>query len=161
MRSQPAVLNLEILLVSRESLRAFAATPLIVSAPIRASARNASSSALYAQLCAAATALIFSVTRALDFQEDISADRGLLARAKSMQKGDKMSTEEYGALRRKVGGTKGGFFGESVDVKGKYVEAGYVDAESELVGDLAYAPFLGLVVFAVLATTVWVAAQVP
>jgi len=107
------------------------------------------------------SAAIFSVTRALDFQEDISADRGLLARAKSMQKGDKMSTEEYGALRRKVGGTKGGFFGESVDVKGKYVEAGYVDAESELVGDLAYAPFLGLVVFAVLATTVWVAAQVP
>lgn len=107
------------------------------------------------------SAAIFSVTRALDFQEDISADRGLLARAKSMQKGDKMSKEEYGALRRKVGGTKGGFFGESVDVKGKYVEAGYVDAESELVGDLAYAPFLGLVVFAVLATTVWVAAQVP
>ena len=104
------------------------------------------------------SAALFSVTRALDFQEDISADRGLLARAKSMKKGDKMSTEEYGALRRKVGGTKGGFFGESVDVKGKYVEAGYVDQEGT---DLAYAPFLGLVVFAVIATTVWVAVQVP
>lgn len=69
-----------------------------------------------------------------------------------------MFTEEYGALRRKVGGTKGGFFGESVDVKGKYVEVGYVDVELEFVGDLVYVLFLGLVVFVVFVITVWVAA---
>ena len=52
---------------------------------------------------------LFKVTRALDFQEDIAADRGLLRDAKRMRKGESMSTEQYGALRRKVGGTKGGF----------------------------------------------------
>ena len=68
---------------------------------------------------------LFKVTRALDFQEDIAADRGLLSAAKRMRKGESMSTEQYGALRRKVGGTKGGFFGESVDVKGEYTDSGW------------------------------------
>lgn len=66
------------------------------------------------------------VTGALDFQEDIKEDRGLLRDAGRMKKGDKMSREQYGALRRKVGGTGGGFFGETVEAKGAYVEKGYV-----------------------------------
>lgn len=103
---------------------------------------------------------IFSVTRALDFQEDIKADRGLLKAASRMQKGDKMSTEQYGALRRKVGGTKSGFFGESVDVEGTYVDRGYVDVDN-VDADVTAKGFLAFVVVAVLATTVWVASQVP
>eukprot|EP00746_Dinoflagellata_sp_MGD_P160855 gnl/MRDRNA2_/MRDRNA2_87788_c0_seq1.p1 gnl/MRDRNA2_/MRDRNA2_87788_c0~~gnl/MRDRNA2_/MRDRNA2_87788_c0_seq1.p1 ORF type:complete len:327 (-),score=54.04 gnl/MRDRNA2_/MRDRNA2_87788_c0_seq1:277-1200(-) len=67
-----------------------------------------------------------SIVGALDFQEDIKEDRGLLKNAARMKKGDKMSREEYGALRRKVGGTGGGFFGETVEAKGAYVEKGYV-----------------------------------
>ena len=59
-------------------------------------------------------------------QEDIEADRSLLKQARNMKKGDKMSRDQYNALWRKVGGTKGGFFGESVEVKGKYIERGYV-----------------------------------
>ena len=103
---------------------------------------------------------LFSVTRALDFQEDIKEDRGLLRAAGRMQKGDKMSTEQYGALRRKVGGTKSGFFGESVDVEGSYVDSGYVDID-DVDGDVTAKGFLALVVVGVLATTVWVASQVP
>ena len=106
------------------------------------------------------SAALWKVTRALDFQEDIESDRGLLRAAKSMKKGDKMSTEQYGALRRKVGGTKSGFFGESVDVKGKYTDRGYVD-EDEVGTSVLGQGFLGAVVVAVLATTVWVALQVP
>jgi len=60
---------------------------------------------------------LWKVTSALDFQEDIVADRGLLASAKNMRKGEKMDRAQYGALKRKVGGSKSGFFGESVDVK--------------------------------------------
>ena len=60
---------------------------------------------------------MWKVTSALDFQEDIEADRGLLSAAKNMKKGEKMDRAQYGALRRKVGGSKSGFFGESVDVK--------------------------------------------
>ena len=149
---------------------------------------------------------VWKVTSALDFQEDIEADRGLLRAAKNMKKGDKMDRAQYGALRRKVGGSKSGFFGESVDVKvralerslvarriprrrrararlllfslsrahrisnatfsfaraqGKYTDAGYVDQEDDGVPQFAYGSFLGVVVVAVLATTVWVASQVP
>jgi len=103
---------------------------------------------------------LFSVTRALDFQEDIKEDRGLLRAASRMQKGDKMTTEQYGAIRRKVGGTKSGFFGESVDVEGSYVDSGYVDID-DVDGDVTAKGFLALVVVGVLATTVWVASQVP
>ena len=60
---------------------------------------------------------LWKVTSALDFQEDIEADRGLLSAAKNMKKGEKMDRAQYGALRRKVGGSKSGFFGETVDVK--------------------------------------------
>jgi hypothetical protein len=53
---------------------------------------------------------MFNALSAVNFEEDIEADRGLLAQAKRMGKGDKMSREQYGALQRKVGGTKGGLF---------------------------------------------------
>lgn len=42
-------------------------------------------------------------TQALDFQEDIAADQGLLAKARRLRKGDKMSRDEYNAVQRKVG----------------------------------------------------------
>lgn len=103
---------------------------------------------------------LFQVARALDFQEDIAADRGLLKAARSMKKGESMSQEQYGALRRKVGGTKGGFFGESVDVEGKYVDRGYVDVD-QVGTDVLGAPFLAAVLVGVLGTTIWVALQVP
>lgn len=67
------------------------------------------------------------VTGALDFQENIKEDRGLLASASQLRRGEKMSREESGALQRKVGGTKGGFFGEVVEPEGDYVDKGYVD----------------------------------
>jgi hypothetical protein len=105
---------------------------------------------------------LFKVTRALDFQEDIAADRGLLSAAKRMRKGESMSTEQYGALRRKVGGTKGGFFGESVDVKGEYTDSGWTKRDEDTTtSDVAYAPLLGLVLAGVVATLVLVVQQVP
>ena len=103
---------------------------------------------------------LFSVARALDFQEDIESDRGLLNAARRMRNGDKMSTEQYGALRRKVGGTKGGFFGENVDVVGEYTDKGYVDKD-DIGTDIVGAPFLAAVLLGVLGTTIWVAVQVP
>ena len=105
---------------------------------------------------------LFKVTRALDFQEDIEADRGLLRDAKRMRKGESMSTEQYGALRRKVGGTKGGFFGESVDVTGKYRDSGWTKTnEDTTTSDQSFAPLLGVVLVGVIATLVLVAQQVP
>jgi len=105
---------------------------------------------------------LFKVTRALDFQEDIEADRGLLRDAKRMRKGESMSTEQYGALRRKVGGTKGGFFGESVDVTGKYRDSGWTKTnEDTTTSDQSFAPLLGVVLIGVIATLVLVAQQVP
>mmetsp|Transcript_19812 Transcript_19812/g.33286 ORF Transcript_19812/g.33286 Transcript_19812/m.33286 type:complete len:172 (+) Transcript_19812:116-631(+) len=67
-----------------------------------------------------------SLLGALDFQEDIKADRGLLSKAKKLKKGEKMSRESYNAVQRKVSGTSGGFFGEQVELKGKYADKGYV-----------------------------------
>eukprot|EP00747_Dinoflagellata_sp_TGD_P136053 gnl/TRDRNA2_/TRDRNA2_175511_c0_seq2.p1 gnl/TRDRNA2_/TRDRNA2_175511_c0~~gnl/TRDRNA2_/TRDRNA2_175511_c0_seq2.p1 ORF type:complete len:305 (+),score=39.92 gnl/TRDRNA2_/TRDRNA2_175511_c0_seq2:71-985(+) len=74
--------------------------------------------------------LFNQITGALDFQENIKEDRGLLDGARNMRKGEKMSREQYGAVRRKIGGTSGGFFGETVEAEGKYLEKGYV-AEDE------------------------------
>ena len=53
-----------------------------------------------------------------------------------------MSDASAAALRRKVGGTKSGFFGETVDVKGKYVEQGYVSSKGT---EVAYLPFIVIV----------------
>ena len=86
-----------------------------------------------------AHALAPAARAALDFQEDIKADKAALAAAKKLKGGQRMSVESASALRRKVGGTKSGFFGESIDVKGKYVEKGYVSSKQE---DIPYLPFL-------------------
>lgn len=82
---------------------------------------------------------VFSqVVGALDFQENIKADRGLLKGASQLKKGEKMTDEQYGAVRRKIGGTKGGFFGETVEAKGAYVDKGYVPDDQ---GDGANKPW--------------------
>jgi hypothetical protein len=86
-----------------------------------------------------AHALAPAARAALDFQEDIKADKAALAAAKKLKGGQRMSDESASALRRKVGGTKSGFFGESIDVKGKYVEKVYVSSKQE---DIPYLPFL-------------------
>ena len=66
------------------------------------------------------------VIGALDFQEDIAEDRDLIKSLRNLGRGEKMSREQYGALRRKVGGTKSGFFGETVESEGRYLESGWL-----------------------------------
>jgi hypothetical protein len=70
------------------------------------------------------------VVSALDFQEDIKNDRGTIASFRNLRKGEKLTSAQEGALKRKIIGTKAGFFGETVDLKGKYADAGYVSSES-------------------------------
>ena len=76
---------------------------------------------------------MFNALSAVNFEEDIEEDRGLLAQAKRMGKGDKMSREQYQALQRKVGGTKSGFFGENIFAKGEYLDRGYVEQAEEAI----------------------------
>ncbi|KAH9534965.1 hypothetical protein CY35_17G029900 [Sphagnum magellanicum] len=70
-----------------------------------------------------------SITDALDFAETRSEkDAELLNDARrATQSGDRMSREQYAALRRKIGGTYRDFFKDSVEVVGDYVEEGWVD----------------------------------
>ena len=71
-----------------------------------------------------------------------------------------MSREQYGALKRKVGGTSNGFFGENIFANGEYLEKGYeIQAQEEPVQPLGGA-FLYFVLLAVLATTAYVVVQV-
>eukprot|EP00271_Cylindrocystis_brebissonii_P004865 TRINITY_DN16785_c0_g1_i1.p1 TRINITY_DN16785_c0_g1~~TRINITY_DN16785_c0_g1_i1.p1 ORF type:complete len:186 (+),score=22.53 TRINITY_DN16785_c0_g1_i1:188-745(+) len=73
--------------------------------------------------------LFTSITNALDFTAVRSeADAKLLRDAKMATKmGEKMTQQQYGALKRKVGGTAKDFFKEFIDVEGEYTETGWVD----------------------------------
>jgi hypothetical protein len=64
-----------------------------------------------------------SFLEAFDFSAARSDDDAILiAKARGMRKGQKMSPEQYQALRRKVGGTAKDYWKGWVDVKGNYVD---------------------------------------
>lgn len=96
------------------------------------------------------------VVSALDFQEDVASDRSTLASFRNLRTGQKLSNQQEGALKRKIVGTKAGFFGESVDLKGKYADAGYVSSKRE---EVPYLWFLVAVVLGVCAATVVVVSK--
>eukprot|EP00250_Pteridium_aquilinum_P008087 c17659_g1_i1 orf=485-1090(-) len=70
-----------------------------------------------------------SLLEALDFSAVRSEeDAQLLEDARSATgMGEKMTREQYAALRRKVGGTYRDFFKDSIEVDGEFVDEGWVD----------------------------------
>ncbi|GAB2226298.1 hypothetical protein Droror1_Dr00022100 [Drosera rotundifolia] len=73
--------------------------------------------------------LFTSITDALDFAQVRSENDALLLddAREVTQSGRRMTREQYGALRRKIGGTYKDFFKSYVEVDGEYVEEGWVD----------------------------------
>ncbi|KAK9825858.1 hypothetical protein WJX81_004932 [Elliptochloris bilobata] len=71
--------------------------------------------------------LLSQFTDAIDFAEARSEkDADLIWAAKGKKRGEKMTPEQYAALKRKVGGTASNYFKTFVDVKGEYTDKGYV-----------------------------------
>ena len=76
-----------------------------------------------------------SILEAFDFSQARSqGDAELIARARGMRDGQKMSPEQYAALRRKIGGTAKDYWKGWVEVKGANVDRGYVVSADEATG---------------------------
>lgn len=71
--------------------------------------------------------------------------------------GGKMSREQYGALRRKIGGTAKDYWKDWVEVKGEYTDKGYVAKDQGT--NVPALGFLVIVVVALLGTTAAVVTQ--
>jgi hypothetical protein len=100
------------------------------------------------------------IVGSFDFAEVRSkSDAELLYDAKYGKRGadGKMTREQYQALRRKIGGTAKDYWKDWVDVKGEYVDRGYVAKDSET--EVPALPFLILTVVALLGTTAAVVTQ--
>jgi hypothetical protein len=77
-----------------------------------------------------------------------------------MRRGQKMSPEQYRALQRKVGGSARDFWKGWVDVKGSYVDKGYVSDEDDAISAPPGVLFLALTVAGLAAATVAVVVKV-
>jgi len=69
-------------------------------------------------------------------------DKQLLSQARTMGKGEKLSPDQYQALRRKIGGTAKDYWKDWVEVEGQYVDKGYVDRSNK--GVSSNAPIIAI-----------------
>lgn len=99
------------------------------------------------------------IVGSFDFAEVRSkSDAELLYEAKyGKLQGGKMSREQYGALRRKIGGTAKDYWKDWVEVKGEYTDKGYVAKDQST--NVPALGFLVIVVVALLGTTAAVVTQ--